>query len=290
MALINKSSDINKIWAASGDVLAPSDAKISGDWLVEIPPRQYFNYIDNKQDQSIAHFNQMGIAVWDAVTEYQYNSAGVKSLCQGSDGIIYRTVQTSVNQNPVTDNTDAYWTPAFSSAGDVYSKTASDARYAQLANNGSDFPNQATLRTNLNLYSKTEVDAKTTVATSTQAQAFTSPTALISALALAQAFQGTNQAKTSSGYQKLPGGMIVQWGSYLTSGGTFAVTFPTPFPTIIVGVLVVDSGATGWSPTNVTTNGVASPTLTGFTARSFSWNGSAFSAAAAACNYVAIGY
>lgn len=97
MAEILKPVDINKIWSASGDILAPSDTKISQGWAVEIPPRQYFNYIDNKQDQSIAHINQHGIAQWDPVTEYQ---AG-KSYVQGSDGNIYKATTTNTNINPV---------------------------------------------------------------------------------------------------------------------------------------------------------------------------------------------
>lgn len=103
MAEVLKPVDINKIWSASGDILAPSDTKISQGWAVEIPPRQYFNYIDNKQDRGIAHINQHGIAVWDNVTEYQ---AG-KSYTQGSDGNIYKALQTNTNQNPIS--TLGYW-------------------------------------------------------------------------------------------------------------------------------------------------------------------------------------
>lgn len=109
MAEINKPSDINKIWAENGDVVAPSDVKIDTGWEVEVPPRQYFNYIDNKQDQFNAHVNQHGIPVWDNVTEYQAN----KSYVQGSDGVIYIAVQTHTNQNPTTDTADAYWKEAF---------------------------------------------------------------------------------------------------------------------------------------------------------------------------------
>lgn len=109
MANISKPSDINKIWSFTGDIIAPSDTKISQGWGIEIPPRQYFNYIDNKQDQAIAHINQHGIAVWDAVTEYQGNA----SYCQGSDGIIYKCLQTNVNQNPTT--TVNFWTRVISS-------------------------------------------------------------------------------------------------------------------------------------------------------------------------------
>lgn len=105
MAEIQKPLDINKIWAVGGDVISPSDSKIQGGWLVEIPPRQWFNWLDNKQDTFNAHVNQHGIAVWDATTEYQ---AG-KSYVQGSNGLIYKAVQTNTNQNPVTDVTGVYW-------------------------------------------------------------------------------------------------------------------------------------------------------------------------------------
>ncbi|MCG9077110.1 phage tail protein [Laribacter hongkongensis] len=44
-------------------------------------------------------------------------------------------------------------------------------------------------------------------------------------------------AKTSNGYQKLPGGLILQWGiaSFAVGGSSVAVTFPIAFPT---GVLM----------------------------------------------------
>lgn len=100
-----KPSDLNKVWSNAGDNIAPSDAKINSGWAVEIPARQHFNYIDNKQDQAIAHINQHGIAVWDNTTEYQ---AG-KSYVTGSNGHLYVALQTHTNQNPTTDVSEVYW-------------------------------------------------------------------------------------------------------------------------------------------------------------------------------------
>lgn len=238
MAAITKPTDINKIWAASGDILAPSDSKISTGWQVEIPPRQYFNYIDNKQDKAIAHINQMGIAVWDNTTEYQYNVSGIKSLCMGSDGTVYRALQTHQNQNPVS--TTGYWEIAFSSAGDFYTQTESDARYTQKSANLSDLTNTATARTNLSVYSqaqtytKTEVDNKTTVASILQSQQQLLDTVLLSPIKLGYAFQGDNQQLASNGFQKIPGGLVIQWGTATvvtnSGGGTATISFPTPFP------------------------------------------------------------
>lgn len=89
--------DMSLIWCSGGDVLKPSDSKIQQGWQPEIPLRQWFNWLDNRQDQAIAHIAQHGIAVWSAELEYQ---AG-KSYVQGSDGVIYKCLVTHTNVNPV---------------------------------------------------------------------------------------------------------------------------------------------------------------------------------------------
>lgn len=44
-------------------------------------------------------------------------------------------------------------------------------------------------------------------------------------------FTGANQSITAtSGYQKMPGGMIIQWGSAMATAADFLVTFPLAFP------------------------------------------------------------
>jgi len=178
-----KPSNLNNVWASGGDRIYPGDTKYATGWQVEIPPRQYFNEIDYKQDQMLAHLNQHGIPVWDNETEYQAD----QSYVQGSTGTVYRCVLTHTNQNPDSDVSNTYWIIAFASAGDFYTATESDARYAQITNNGSDY-NIATFRNNIQVYSKTEtynkteVDAKTTVASTTQAQVGTSNTVLMTPL------------------------------------------------------------------------------------------------------------
>lgn len=254
MAVISKPADINKIWAVSGDIIAPADTKINTGWEVEIPPRQYFNYIDNKQDQAIAHINQFGIAVWDNATEYQTD----KSYVQGpTDGIIYRCVLTHTNQNPETDVTNTYWQVAFSGAGDFYTKTETDAKYLVKASNLSDLTNTATARTNLNVYSKSEtytqaqINAITTVASAAQAQAWSSNTVLLTPGRLADALKGSNYSTNSNGYQKLPSGIIVQWGNATTvDGNTDTYSFPIAFPTACRVVIANEASVSGWGPTN----------------------------------------
>lgn len=99
MAAYSKPNLINVVWASGGDRVAPDIAKYNTGWLAEIPPRQYFNFIDWKQDQWAAYSNQIGIPEWDSETEYQ---AG-KSVVQGTDGNIYQAVATTTGTDPVVD-------------------------------------------------------------------------------------------------------------------------------------------------------------------------------------------
>ena len=110
MPQILKPNFSNALWASGGAIVAPSNVKIATGWTAEVPPFQWENYSQNRQDQGIAHILQHGISVWDSLTEYQ---AG-KSLVQGSDGLTYKALQTSTNQNPVTDTTFVYWSKALS--------------------------------------------------------------------------------------------------------------------------------------------------------------------------------
>lgn len=103
--------DVSLQWSSAGDILKPSDAKIQQGWQVEIPPRQWFNWLDNRQDQAIAHIAQHGIAVWSPALEYQAN----KSYVQGSDGVVYKALTTNTNTNPVGDSTSS-WAAAFTNS------------------------------------------------------------------------------------------------------------------------------------------------------------------------------
>jgi hypothetical protein len=249
MVDIVKPSNLSLTWASGGDILNPGDTKYASGWAVEIPPRQWFNYLDNRQDEAIAHINQRGVAEWDAATEYQ----GTKSYAQGTTGTIYRSKQTSINQDPDADVGEVYWEIAFASAGDFYTKTETDNLYLAKASNLADLANTATARANLSVYSQAEtytqaaVDAKTTVASTAQAQAWTSNTTLITPLRLTDALRGANQNTSINGFQKLPGGLIIQWGRATASGTTIDVTFPTPF-TALLFAMATDQGVSPSPP------------------------------------------
>lgn len=104
MPNITKPNDLNNVWAATGDIVAPAADYIANGWEAIIPPREYFNWLDNRQDRFNAHVNQHGVPVWDASTEYQ---AGL-SYTKGSDGNLYRAITTNSNINPVGDSTGAW--------------------------------------------------------------------------------------------------------------------------------------------------------------------------------------
>lgn len=54
-------------------------------------------------------------------------------------------------------------------------------------------------------------------------------------------FTGVNQSLSTSGYQKLPGGLIIQWGEVLQDSLT--AVFPISFPNAVLQVAPTDSGS-----------------------------------------------
>ena len=136
----------NSVWAATGTRLAPDNAKISQGWIVEIPPHEYENWSQNRQDALLAHINQVGIPMWDATVEYQAS----KSYIQGTtSGNIYRAVTTNTNVNPELD-IQGNWTVAFEATGQALLK----------ANNLSDVPDKALARENLGIATTSFYDGR----------------------------------------------------------------------------------------------------------------------------------
>lgn len=72
-----------------------------------------------------------------------------------------------------------------------------------------------------------------TFASAAEAQALSITNKPLSPAGLALAFQGSNQSLASSGFQKLPGGWIMQWGNAISNasaGASSTFTFPIAFP------------------------------------------------------------
>jgi len=118
------------------------------------------------------------------------------------------------------------------------------------------------------------------IATAAEAQSFTANKAIDGAK-LAAAMQGANQSLAVPGYQKLPGGLIIQWGR--DPAGT--ITFPIAFPSVC---LVVN--ATAFDNTNVRV--VATATVinaTTFLLGTYDTNPTAVRTGHT-CSWIAIGY
>lgn len=173
MPNIVKPSGINQLWAAGGTKVDPGLQKLNIGWVVELPPYQYQNWLDNRQDTFIAHINQHGIPEWDVETEYQGNL----SYTQGSDGFIYKCRATNTGLNPVNPLNATYWVRAFETYGSVAvvqnQLTAHLTNYATL----SGISNTVAARTNLSVYSKAESDTRFAALNGTNAQPFNVATA-----------------------------------------------------------------------------------------------------------------
>lgn len=111
------------------------------------------------------------------------------------------------------------------------------------------------------------------IATTAEAQALTDDTTALTPKKLADAFGGSNQSLAANGYQKIPGGLIIQWGFVAAVPGTGkAVTFPITFPSICVGVVGASQGsttATSFNAYGVTTSGFTADTSSTGTADNF---------------------
>ena len=66
---------------------------------------------------------------------------------------------------------------------------------------------------------------------------------------LAPNFTGSNQSLAASGYQKLPGGLIMQWGTISSLGDNVSetITFPLAFPTAAVSFVATAEGTSAFS-------------------------------------------
>jgi len=120
--------DFSYQWSSGGAIVSPSNVKIQTGWTAEVPPFQWENFLQNRQDNAILHLFQKGISEWDAASNYYFTTSGVRSYVQGSDGVVYVAVQDSLGQNPTTDTTDTYWkiawidSAALAAAGTIVGK------------------------------------------------------------------------------------------------------------------------------------------------------------------------
>lgn len=92
---------------------------------------------------------------------------------------------------------------------------------------------------------------------------------------------GGSQSLAASGWAKIPGGLIVQWGTTSVGSGSTVVTFPTTFPTLCASVVASHDGIVDVS---AVVNGI---TTSQVTLRAFNQAGGLI---AAQVRWVAVGY
>lgn len=156
MPNITKPIGLSNIWANGGTKIDPGAAKVNIGWVVQLPPYEYQNWVDNRQDQAIAHISQHGIPEWDSATEYQ----GLLSYTQGSDGVIYKCKQTNTNKDPSNTLNGQYWAVAFETFGSVAAVQALLNAHILNYQTLSSIGNVGAARSNLSVYSKSESDAR----------------------------------------------------------------------------------------------------------------------------------
>jgi hypothetical protein len=98
-------------------------------------------------------------------------------------------------------------------------------------------------------FSANGVEQGALLATALEAQGLTNAKKLLSPDMLNKALQGANQSLAASGYQKLPGGLILQWGTTasIPNGTVGTVTFPIAFPNAAFIGLAITAAAGGGS-------------------------------------------
>jgi len=197
LAEINK-PDYTYLWSSGGSIVAPSNVKVQTGWTAEVPPFQWENWSQNRQDQAISHILQKGISVWSATGEYYFTTSGERSYVQGSDGNIYVAVADSVGQNPTTDVTDTYWKLAFPPEVPA---TTTLAGIVELATNaemstGTDTTRVPSVAAVMSLFSK-------------------------------RSFSTNDFIRIPD----VPGGFLFNFGSVITDATGITATFATPFAT-----------------------------------------------------------
>ena len=100
--------DMNDVWAAGGDSVLPTKAKIAEGWLVEAVPRQWWNWMQNRVDSNVAYLFQKGLPEWDSDTEYFANKS-----YQQHRGVVYKALKDSKGVSPL-DVGQTSWGIAFS--------------------------------------------------------------------------------------------------------------------------------------------------------------------------------
>lgn len=248
MATVNFFDGFTYEWAQTGNVYAWDDAQYKQGWATigAVPPSvEQFNRVHQVVDQK-ANWLYRQLATAAATRGITLSAADNAGLNKILDAILEAVPNASLTAaGKVELATDAEVSAG--TRGDLaVTPSALNARQAN------------TTRTGL-----------IQVADTTEARAFVNTTKAITPAMLRESFLGVNASFASFGYQKMPSGMVIQWG-ILNSGaaGYQFVNFPIAFPVAFLSCSVVESA--GGTENNATTTWTtSSATRTMFRANAY---------------------
>ena len=209
-------------WSSSGLIVKPDISKIIEGWqLGEQPPHEYMNWLQNTFGSKLNHILKNGVAGWSNTTEY------LAGATVQHNGNVWLCIATNKNSAPTDVN--ANWkriitVESLTTVLNGYVALAGDQTIAGVKTFSSS-PIVPTPTTGTQAVNKDYADLKVALAS----------------------FVGANQSLSESGYQKLPGGLIIQWGIASSSTAGATTNFPITFPNAHVGTSAVAVGGAGAS-------------------------------------------
>ena len=123
------------------------------------------------------------------------------------------------------------------------------------------------------------------IASTAEAQAYASDSVALTPLKMWQAMQGSNASFANNGYQKLPGGLIIQWGTNTGGNPAASISFHIAFPNAALSVTATLS--TGGTGSNVQSCSVKTISASGMTLLTMDSSGQNFDKQV---RWIAIGY
>lgn len=248
-------------WGSSGAKIEPDISKIIEGWqLGEQPPHEYMNWLQNTFGSKLNHILKNGVASWNNTTQYLAGSSVQHT------GNVWLCKTTNTNSEPTDAN--ANWkriitVESLTALLVGYVDTASTQTIGGVKTFSSSPLSTASQSTNSNALTKYSAVVKNTgnetiagVKTFSSSPIVPTPTTGTQAVnkdyadlkVALTSFIGTNQSLTLNGYQKLPGGLIIQWliKPNLIAKGQH--NFPITFPNGVMSILGTHSGGNGVSP------------------------------------------
>lgn len=120
MAIIQNKPNMNYgVWGSNGNIAVPTSEKVDLGWIIERPPNEVMNWLQNRQDSMLQFINQRGIPTWDSLTEYPLGAYVVRS------GTLYKAISQNIDKDPTLNS--AIWNVAFATYTD-YSNLYNDVQ------------------------------------------------------------------------------------------------------------------------------------------------------------------